>query len=147
MLNAVFGNGLALLLAGAAYLLAKNRYHFSRWRLVVEGMITTAVIFMALAGELLRATGIGHLIMSVIIALETMAGHVGLVIIAVGLLYLLFKVGAAIAKTATDKEMTLAFAIPFGLALFHTGIFAQIDQFLQLRAGDVATYIAHHIGV
>jgi hypothetical protein len=147
MLTGLLGNGLAILLAGLAYIIARHRRHFSKWPKVVEGLITAAVILMLLAGEMARSTGLGGWVISMLSSIESAVGKDGGVIIALALTVGCIIAGAAILKTASERAMILAFWLPFGFAMYRTGIFHSIDMYLQPLAADVAERIANALGV
>jgi hypothetical protein len=147
MLTGLLGNGLAVGLAILCWLLAKERTHLARWPIVAEIMLTAAILGMLLAGELARSTGLGHLVGSWLIDLSDAVGHVGLVIMACGLAFLIWRLALSVIKSANEKLLIPAFLLPFGLALFHTGILATLDADLQVPAADLAAYVAHALGV
>ena len=154
MLQGLIGNGAGLLVAGIAVLAAFVRHRIplvpGRHRSVVaEGLLTGAVVMMAFAGELSRTTGLGQWIASAIRWMEGLLGSasgavtvVTLVVLAV-LAVLIYHVF----KTAAVTGLWLAFALPFLLATFHSGMFHQIDVDLQGPAQWVAGWLDLHLGV
>ena len=154
MLQGIIGNGAGLLVAGIAVLAAFVRHRIplvpGRHRSVVaEGLLTAAVVMMAFAGELSRTTGLGEWIASVIRWAEGLLGSASG---AVTILTLLTLVIVAVLiqhvfKTASTAGLWLAFALPFLLATFHSGLFHEIDVDLQGPAQWVASWLDSHLGV
>jgi hypothetical protein len=146
MLTGLIGNGLAVLLAGVAILLARLRHHLGGG-VACEALLTAAVLGMLFAGELARATGLGAGIVSVITSVQGWLGPGGKTVAALATLAMVIAVGAAVFRTATERAMTLAFLLPFALALFSSGFFHSLDAELQAPAQAVAARIAAGLGV
>lgn len=147
MLTGLIGNGLAILVAGVAILLARFRHHLPGGAMTGEVLLTASVLGMLFAGELARSTGLGAGLVSVITGVEGWFGTGGKTVLALATFAMLLAVGAAVFRTATEKAMTLAFLLPFGLALFGTGLFHQLDAGLQAPAQAIAARVASGLGV
>lgn len=147
MLTGLIGNGLALLLAGVAILLARFRHHVPGGAMAGEALLTASVVGMLFAGELARSTGLGAALVSMITGVEGWFGAGGKTVLALVTFATVLAVGSAVFRTATERAMTLAFLLPFGLALFSSGLFHNLDAGLQAPAQAVAAKIAAGLGV
>ncbi len=147
MLTGLIGNGLAVLVAGVAILLSRFRHHVPGGGMAGEALLTMAVLGMLFAGELARSTGLGAGIVSAIAAAEGWLGPGAKTILALATFAMVLVVGVAVFRTATERAMTLAFLLPFALALFSSGFFHSLDAGLQAPAQAVAAKIAAGLGV
>jgi hypothetical protein len=147
MLTGLIGNGLAILVAGVALLLARFRHHLPGGAMASEAVLTAAVLGMLFAGELSRSTGLGAGLVSVITGVEGWFGAGGRTVLALATFAMLLAVAVAVFRTASERAMTLAFLLPFGLALFGSGLFHTLDAALQAPAQAVAVKIAAGLGV
>jgi hypothetical protein len=147
MLTGLIGNGLAVLVAGVAILLSRVRHHVPGGAMVGEVLLTMAVLGMLFAGELARGTGLGAGIVSVITTAEGWLGPGAKTILALATFATVLAVGVAVFRTATERAMTLAFVLPFGLAMFQSGLFHSLDGELLAPAQAIAAQIAAGLGV
>lgn len=145
MLTGVIGNGLGLILAVVAILIARYR-HDAPGRAAADILLTAAVVLMAFAGELSRSTGIGSWLTSIIHWGESMIGRDASTVVALITLAVFIAVARHIYKTASPAGMWLAFILPFLLATFPSGFFHQLDVDLQGPALELANQIAKAIG-
>jgi hypothetical protein len=145
MLTAIIGNGLGLLLAGIAWLLAKFRYDLPG-RATADIALSTAIVGMLLAGELTRATGLGHWLAGLVSGGENLIGSGGVIVLTLATLLVIGLVARHLAGTATSAGLSLAFALPFLLAAFHAGALHQLDMHLQTPAYSIAQRISTALG-
>ena len=149
MLTGLIGNGLAVLVAGIAWLIARHRHHVpGRSALIDEVLLTIAIVGMLFAGDLTVATGLGRWLTSVVRGAENLAGSAGTIIAALVTLFLLIRTAVAVFRSgATERAMPLAFALPFLLALFPAGFFHALSADIQVPAQMVAARLASLMGV
>ncbi|HEY3958680.1 MAG TPA: hypothetical protein VGM53_35405 [Streptosporangiaceae bacterium] len=145
-MTGLIGNGIALLLAGVAMLIARNRQHVPGGA-SGEALLTIAIVLMLFSGELSRSTGVGSWILSGLSDVEGWMGPSGATILAIITLAVLLIVGVAVFRNASERALTLAFLLPFGLAMFHSGVFHSLDLTLQAPAQDIAAKVASGLGV
>lgn len=147
MLTGLIGNGLAVLVAGVALLAARFRHHLPGGQIASELVLTAAVVAMLFAGELARSTGVGHWVTQMTGDAEGWLGSSGRTAAALIAFAMLLGVAVAVVRTATERAMMLAFALPFALALFGAGFFHNLDTALQAPAQAVAVRLAAGLGV
>jgi hypothetical protein len=147
MLTGLIGDGLAVLVAGVAWMCAKFRHHVPGGAAVDEVLLTIAVVGLLLSGDLMAATGIGAWMTSLIRGAEHMIGGPGLIVAALVTLFVLLRTAQAIFRNASEGAMRLAFVLPFLLALFPVGVFHSLAVDLQRPAQDVAAWLASGLGV
>jgi hypothetical protein len=148
MLTGLIGNGLAVLVAGIAWIIARHRHHVpGRSSVIDEVLLTIAIVGMIFAGDLGTATGLGQWATSVIRGAEHLAGPVGNVIAALVTLLVLVRTAIAVLRSgASERAMLLAFALPFLLALFPSGFFHNLSGDLAVPAHALAVKLAAAIG-
>jgi hypothetical protein len=149
MLTGLIGNGLAILVAGIAWIIARHRHHVpGRSAVIDEVVLTIAIVGMLFAGDLGAATGSGHWASSMIRGAEHLAGSAGTIIAALVTLFVLVRTSIAVLRSgATERAMPLAFALPFLLALFPAGIFHSLSSDIQAPAQLLAAKLAAAVGV
>lgn len=147
MLTGLIGNGLAILVAGVALLLAKFRHHVPGHKVVDEVLLTGSVLGMLFAGDLTASTGLGHWVTSLVQDFTHMLGHAGTVAAALLTLFVLLTTAVAVFRSASEGAMRGAFILPLLLAVFPTGLFHSISGDIQGPANFVASAIASHMGV
>lgn len=147
MLTGLIGNGLAVLVAGVAWMCARFRHHMPGGAAVDEVLLTLAVLGMLFAGDLTAATGLGEWIASLIRGAEHLIGAPGVVVAALVTLFVLLRTAVAIFRNASEGAMRLAFVLPFLLALFPAGFFHTLAGDLQGPAQALAARLASGMGV
>lgn len=147
MLTGLIGNGIAVLVAGVAWMCAKFRQHVPGGAAVDEVLLTAAIIGMLFAGDLTAATGLGSWLASVVRAGENLLGTAGTIVAALLTLYVLLITAKAIVRDASEGAMRAAFVLPLLLTLFPTGIFHQLGSDIQVPAHAVASDLASWMGV
>jgi hypothetical protein len=147
MLTGLIGNGLAVLVAGVAWMCARFRHHVPGGAAADEVLLTMAVVGMLFAGDLMAATGLGAWLSLLIRGAEHMIGAPGVIVAALVTLFVLLRTGVAIFRNASEGAMRLAFALPFLLALFPTGFFHTVGADLQGPAQALAARLAAGMGV
>lgn len=147
MLTGLIGNGLAVLVAGVAWMCARFRHHIPGGAAVDEVLLTIAVLGMLFAGDLVTATGLGAWVASLIRGAERLIGAPGTVVAALVTLFVLLSTAVAVFRNASEGAMRLAFALPFLLALFPAGFFHTVGADLQGPAQELAARLASGLGV
>jgi hypothetical protein len=149
MLTGLIGNGLAVLVGGIAWIIARHRHHVpGRSPAIDEVLLTIATVGMLFAGDLASATGAGHWLTSLARSAEHFAGPAGTIIAALVTLFMLVRTAIAIFRSgATDRALPLAFMLPFLLALFPSGFFHALSGDIQVPAQALAAWLASRIGV
>lgn len=150
MLTGFIGGGGAILLAGMAWVIASHRSHVSavvRHSATEEILLTAAIIGMLLAGLLTVSTGLGRWVMSVLEYVLHWLGPAGIVVAAIITAVFVIRTAVSIAKSgANDNAMKMAFALPFLLALFPSGIFHRLSVDLQVPAHALVAWISAQLG-
>lgn len=151
MLTGLIGNGLALLIAGLALLIAKFRQHVPGsgrgGAIVEEVLLTVAVLGMLIAGDLTASTGLGSWISSVIRAGEHMLGRAGVVVAALITVFVLLTTAKHVFRSAGEAGMRVAFVLPLLLGVFPTGFFHSLSADIQTPAQAIASGVSAWMGV
>jgi hypothetical protein len=154
MVDFMVGNGLALGLVLCAIAVVLIRGKTASWPglrrtpIIGEILITGAVILMLLAGTLATGVGFGHWAVDVLLWFEHVLHRAGPWVMfftaAIGTVW----VGHEIVNKGTAVEaMYIAFVLPFVLATFRVGPFAQLDIWLEHNAQFVVAWIEQKAGV
>lgn len=147
MLTGLIGNGVAILVAGVAWLCAKFRHHVPGGAVIDEVLLTAAVVGMLFAGDLIAATGLGGWVTSLIRGGMHLLGGAGVIVAALITLYVLLSTAKAVLRDASEGAMRIAFILPLLLAVFPTGLFHSLASDIQVPAHAVAAWIASGLGV
>lgn len=147
MLTGLIGNGLAILVAGVAWMCAKFRHHVPGGAVVDEVLLTAAIIGMLFSGDLTASTGLGGWVASVIRGAMHLLGGAGVIVVALVTLFVLLSIAKAVVRSASEGAMRLAFVLPLLLAVFPAGFFHSLSGGIQVPAHAVAATLASALGV
>lgn len=145
MLAGLIGTGGALLLAGVALIISKFRGHLPG-RNTDQAVLTAAVILMLLAGTLATYIGIGRWAVNVLRGVSGFVGPAGGTVLALLGLAVMILVAVAVFRTATDRALWVAFALPLICAAINKGIFYDLNTQLQPAATQVEMMLRSKLG-
>ncbi|MEV4672780.1 hypothetical protein AB0K34_14080 [Actinomadura sp. NPDC049382] len=145
MLTGLIGTGGAVLVAGIALIISKFRGHLPG-RNSDQIVLTIAVVLMVLGGTLATYIGIGQWVVSVLRSITGLFGPAGPVILVLLGFAVLLTVAVAVFRTATDRALWVAFALPLVCAAINKGIFYDINAHLHPAANQVELMLRTKLG-